>query len=187
MTATAYARLGLIAASLLLSGCARCPYQQRCNGNVLETCSLGVDQLVGKPSYAKVACANPNPVCQETVEGEAECVMPEAPPCDSGTAPRCDAPERAVHCVSGYQAATDCAADDNACVEVSGNALCARGPATACDPKTYRNTCEDAGHLLYCEHALVTRQSCDHERAGNTCVPHVPRDAFEQTAYCQPH
>lgn len=184
--ALASSSLGLIAGALFLSGCARCPYQQRCNGDVLEVCSLGVDQLVGPPSYGKSKCESPNPVCKDTSAGEAECVMPEAPTCDSGVAPRCVAGELAVHCVSGYQVATDCAADDNACIEVSGNALCARGPPTACDPKTYRNTCEDAGHLLYCRNALVTRQACDHERAGTTCVAHVPRDAFEQTAYCQP-
>ena len=174
----------IVAAALVLGGCARCPYDQRCNGNVLEVCSLGVDQMVGSPSYSASTCADPNPVCQATSDRGAACVMPQAPKCDSNFVPQCATGELAVHCEGGYQVATNCTVDDNACVATEGRARCARTPITSCSAKTHRNSCEDATHLLYCREELVARQDCSNEPT-KVCTPNVPRDAYEQSAFCQ--
>lgn len=175
----------LIALLLLLAtGCASCPYDQRCDGDTLQICTLGVDQMVGDPGYARLPCEAPNPVCVETGKRTAQCVMPEAPRCDADFAEQCQAGTLAVTCAHGYQVALDCAADDNACLVVEGRVHCALSPATACDSAAYPQSCEDDAHLLHCAGGLVARRDCGNEPRGR-CEPHVPQDEYERSAYCQ--
>jgi len=171
-------------AALHLTACASCPFEERCNGNVLEVCSLGVDQMFGDPSYSSSPCEDPNPVCVATGSGSAQCAVAADATCADGTPDRCEAQARAVRCLSGYEVAEACAPDGNDCLMVDSAAHCAIGPARTCDRETYDNSCEDSVHLLYCINGLVTRKDCSLDKPG-VCAPNTPKDQYEQTAYCE--
>lgn len=173
-----------LAAALQLLACASCPYDQRCNGNKLESCELGVDQMFGDPSYTTQDCEDPNAVCVETGARTAQCVMSAEAKCGPASADRCSADGLAVTCSDGYEVATDCAPDGNECLIVDLRARCAVLPATSCDQDSYDNSCEDDYHLLYCQNGLVTRKHCSVSSPGK-CEPHQPKDQYEQTAYCR--
>ena len=175
--------------SLLLgtafAGCASCPYDQRCDGDQLEVCLLGVDQMFGDPSYSKSACEAPNPVCVETSKRHAQCVIAEDQRCSAGeTPPRCEPDALAVRCERGYAVAEDCAVADNDCFVVGDEAHCGVAPPRSCTWDTYRNNCEDDGHLLFCSGGFVARSACGVD-TPSVCEPHVPKDEYEQSAYCR--
>jgi hypothetical protein len=60
-----------------------CNFYQRCDGNTLELCGGGVDQLIGR-EVQRVPCEAPNPACVELEGGEALCAT-SATPCDVET------------------------------------------------------------------------------------------------------
>lgn len=176
--------LTMALAGAVLTGCASCPYDQRCDGDQLEVCLLGVDQMFGDPSYSKSACAAPNPVCVETSKRHALCVIAEDQRCDADTPPRCEPEALAVRCERGYAVAEDCTAADNACFVVGAEAHCGVSPPQSCTWDTYRNRCEDDGHLLFCSGGFVARSACGVD-SPSVCEPHVPKDEYEQSAYCR--
>ena len=69
-----------------ISACGpNCEFDQRCDGNVLETCSVGVDQIVGDPEYDRMECAGSTPVCVELSDVSAVCAPSETESCEPDT------------------------------------------------------------------------------------------------------
>lgn len=169
---------GAASSAALLVGCARCPYESRCNGNVLEVCTVGVDQMFGDPSYASTPCEGVNPVCVDAPSGRSLCARAASAPCADASVTRCDTPDVAVRCEEGFEVAEDCATDENSCVTLPSRSRCARAPVTTCDVERQASVCEDATHLLSCVDGLLTRRDCS-LRAGD-CTP-APNGS---TAYC---
>ena len=79
-------------------GCAKpCEYVARCDGEVLQTCSLGVDQLFGS-GESEVACPTTvNPHCVELEVDHAFCARTEEPSCTADEA-FCDGDEAGLRC-----------------------------------------------------------------------------------------
>ncbi|RYE91412.1 MAG: hypothetical protein EOO75_08810 [Myxococcales bacterium] len=89
LSVLARGRVALLGAALaLLAGCDNeCSFDERCNGNVRETCGEGADQMFGR-RIARSPCTAPNDVCVDR-NGAAECVAPALTECEPSTDPRC--------------------------------------------------------------------------------------------------
>lgn len=177
----------LLALVPFLPGCPECAYESRCDGAVVKTCSLGVDQMVGDPARGRIPCEGENPVCVNLDRRTAQCVRADAPRCDAAEfTDFCD-DGAAVRCVEGYEVADDCAAHGNVCelgdgaASATSEARCVLAPATACDPANYTETCDGTG-LITCEGGVVARRDCAVERPGQTCVVH--RSEWGRSVYC---
>jgi len=184
MTARIALFLLTLATALELLACASCPYEQQCNGNKLEVCDLGVDQMFGDPSFFSEDCEAPNTVCVQTGSRTAQCVMAADATCDARQPGRCSSDGLAISCKAGYEVASDCSRDGNDCLIVDQRARCAVAPAVACDREVYDNSCEDDTHLLYCADGLVARMDCWTD-GKQMCEPHQPKDQYEQSAFCR--
>ncbi len=150
---------GLIASATLAVGCTpECTFAARCDGDVLETCHVGVDQMVGSP-ISRHVCEAPNPRCVQAADDVALCVTAAAAACDSGYTPACQN-DAATKCTSGFVVATDCSLHGPSCVLTTTEAVCAVEPLTSCDAQTHVAQC--AGNtVLRCRDGYVQAEVCD--------------------------
>jgi hypothetical protein len=164
-----------------LVGCGNeCSFNQRCNGNVLETCGEGPDQMFNRTVSSR-ECADPNPICVEYGPnlGRARCVREPAELCDENSLqPYCDGNVR-VACTRGtsfsgcgdgscppeqegwYITGTDCTQGGPECVETEESAVCARTPPVECDEATYTSSCDGDVTLVICRDGLVSELLCE--------------------------
>jgi len=163
-----------------LIGCARCPYETQCEGNVLHMCTLGIDQLVGNPELGERTCEAPNPVCVNLDDRHAQCTMTGQSDCTDALVPACGE-GTVVRCTSGYQVAEDCAGNGNGCFVVDSAPRCALDPPTVCAAQQYVTHCAQ-GALISCVEGYETSRNCAYDVAGETCQE-SSSDAG-QTAYC---
>jgi hypothetical protein len=132
-------------ALLGLTGCDNeCGFDTRCNGDNLETCGEGPDQIFHRRVHSS-PCSAPNTACVE-VSGEAACVAPTRTACDATFVPRCEG-ENAVSCASvGYETLTSCDADVQHCILATPDqepvAACVLASDTRCD-ETTKARCAD--------------------------------------------
>lgn len=152
---------------LILLACAKpCEFVARCDGTVLETCSLGVDQLFGS-GVSKTDCSTTlNPVCLETATDVAFCTLDDSVTCTEG-ASRCDG-DLAITCnANGFEVAKDCSTNGPTCVlDADDQALCAIDPAMPCDSDTFESRC-DGDLLITCGDGLLRSRECAGE--DRTC------------------
>lgn len=66
-----------------------CGFFERCDGDVLEICGDGPDQIVNRKLH-RHPCEAPNATCRERTDDIAECVYVDAIACDDTTASRCE-------------------------------------------------------------------------------------------------
>ncbi len=168
------------ALGLPLAGCPSCPYDSKCDGDVLKTCSVGVDQIAGKPDKGSRQCASPNPVCVTLDERTAQCAMDDATECDAGFIPRCEGGV-VVACANGYLVATDCEGNGNACVELAPGPRCALEPLTDCDPAEYESRCA-GDSVISCVDGFVQAQNCSLGQLDGTCEEY--ESDYGRSAYC---
>ena len=155
---------------LLLWACTKpCEFTARCDGDVLETCSVGVDQLVGSGISRTDCTETVNPVCVTHGDDAAQCAMERTPTCDLPE-PQCDG-DVILACSAGYLVADDCALAGPTCVTHpdDGAPVCAVDPVTSCDRETFLQTCATEDSVYACLDGVVTELDCDltHEKA--TC------------------
>ncbi|MBN1945244.1 MAG: hypothetical protein JW797_06175 [Bradymonadales bacterium] len=176
------AMIGLVAlaAAFLWLGCPSCPYEARCEGNVLHTCWLGVDQLVGSPARDAVECRAPNPVCVDLDDRNAQCVMDDQATCQEPFDPFCEE-GAVVDCVEGYEVAEDCAGNGNGCHDIDGSVFCAVAPLTPCIMGEYRTRCDDT-RVLSCQRGFVTARDCAAYETPTFCVEYTSE--YGRSAYC---
>jgi hypothetical protein len=166
--------------ALLLAGCPSCPYDTRCDGDVLLFCSVGVDQMVGSPSKTSRACVAPNPVCVDLDERTAQCAMDASSACDLEFVPRCEG-GLLVGCTRGKLVAEDCVGHGNACFELAAGPRCAQDPLTACDNQDYTTHCfEDL--IVACTAGYVQIRHCGLDRPNGTCQEY--ENEYGRGAYC---
>ena len=164
----------------LITACPTCPYESQCQGNTLNSCWLGVDQLVGDPGEISLVCQSPNPTCVNLDERNALCVMDEAATCEPDLAPYCS-DERAVSCQDGYLVASDCDAHGNGCLFLNGLARCVLEPVVECDPQTLLKYCRN-GSLIQCVGGYVSAEVCALRSPPASCVQ--IESEYGTTAYC---
>lgn len=83
--------LALCAPLVLLSAVAcdnECSFFERCNGDVLEICGDGADQVVGR-RVNSYPCEGANATCVENTDDSASCVAAPATECDDAFVPTC--------------------------------------------------------------------------------------------------
>ena len=99
---------------LLLGACTQpCEFTARCDGSVLETCSIGPDQLVGS-GIGRTDCADTvNPYCV-SIDDFAMCATESTPSCDLEE-PECDG-DVVLDCTLGFVVAEDCALAGPTCI-----------------------------------------------------------------------
>ncbi|MFH1807436.1 MAG: hypothetical protein ABIJ09_01730 [Pseudomonadota bacterium] len=176
--------LSLLVLALVIAlaqvGCARCPYETQCEGNILKFCTLGVDQLLGDPSTGEMTCTAPNPVCVNLDERTAQCTMTGEADCEDSLEPAC-VDGSVVRCASRYRVAEDCAGHGNGCFVVDSAPRCAMDPLTTCDRTQFTSHCAEQS-LITCVDGYETSRLCSHDRAESTCQDYSS-DAG-QSAYC---
>jgi len=165
---------------LPLAGCPSCPYDSKCDGDVLKTCSLGVDQIAGKPSKTARACADPNPVCVTLDERTAQCAMDDATECDAEFIPRCEG-GIVVSCANAFLVAQDCVGNGNACFELAPGPLCALDPLTDCDPSEFESYCQGAS-VISCPSGYLQAQDCSLGNPDGACEDY--ENDYGHSAYC---
>lgn len=148
---------------LFLLACSKpCEYTARCDGSVLETCSLGVDQLFGSGESETNCPDTVNPVCHSPEPDVAFCTLDDEIMCEEG-ATRCDG-DIAITCnESGFEVGQDCTTFGPTCVLNEGEAQCALDPVESCDNATYERSCEGID-LIVCNGGLVTQRVCDDDK-----------------------
>ena len=165
---------------LPLAGCPSCPYETKCDGNVLKSCSVGVDQMVGSPAKASRACQDPNPACVSLDERTAQCAMDAASECQPDFVPRCEGGV-VVSCAYGYLVAGDCVGHGNACFELAPGPRCALEPLTDCDPEEFYSRC--SGDLvLSCTGGYLQTQDCGLGERDGSCEEY--ENDYGRSAYC---
>ena len=162
-----------------LQACPSCPFETACSGDVLRSCSLGVDQLVGSPERGERACEDPNPRCITLDERNALCAIDPARTCTIGDAPRCE-DQRLITCEAGFEVASDCARHGNICDAVQGQARCHAAPLTPCEAEL-PSRCE-VDVLIRCDRGYLTQEDCG-LRPGNLTCQTVDEPGREY-AYC---
>jgi len=139
--------LAFLVSSMFTVACNNeCSFFERCNGDVLEVCGDGPDQVVNRKVRSS-PCEAPNTICRPSTDDDARCVHASATACDDDTAARCDGPlllacPRSQFLASSdvdearFLVATDCRELDDpslpgytpdavgACVEESDGAAC---------------------------------------------------------------
>ena len=165
---------------LMLAGCPSCPYESRCEGNVLKSCFVGVDQLVGSPAWSESACTEPNAVCVNVDSRSAQCVIDEARRCDDDAEPRCEGGS-VVRCRLGFEVAEDCEGHDNACFELPSGARCAQSPLRPCDAEAFERRCE-GGRVVECQAGYVKSIDCRLNDPNSVCKEYV--NDYGRGAYC---
>lgn len=175
--------LALLALPLLpfLPGCPSCPYNAACEGNVLKTCFVGVDQLVGSPSEGERACAGANPICVTVDEQDALCAIAKERTCAVGAAPRCDGP-LLITCQQGFEVAEDCAAHGNVCGTVLAETFCYKDPVITCAPNSFTPRCEGT-RILQCRNGVEAYEECALRLEDTTCRTSTGEYA---STYCAP-
>jgi hypothetical protein len=171
-----------LAGSLWLAGCPSCPYESKCEGDVLKTCSVGVDQVVGSPQRSARACRAPNPVCVTLNEDRAQCAMEAEPGCGAAFAGYC-ADGLRIECSAGYRVAEDCAAHGNTCFELDDGPRCAREPLTVCNPPDIDSRCE-GDVLIACVYGYLKAEDCSLAPEPEVCTPF--QNDYGRGAYCEP-
>ncbi len=163
-----------------LYGCPRCEFDEACDGNVLMTCSIGVDQQVGSPAEARLACTGANPVCITVDERNALCAIAEARSCVPDTAPRCEGGSQ-ITCVDGFEVARNCVAHGNVCGEVEGAFRCYAEPKVVC-VQDFESICSGT-RLTHCDAGLVTHEECGLDRPVQRCTAF--ENDYGKGAYCE--
>jgi len=121
-----------VAALLVVNACGNeCSFHSQCNGEVLEICGEGPDQVVNR-KVRSVPCEAPNATCVEPVEDYAYCARAPATTCDDTFDESCDgtvrlmcstkliSPEGAPRFVLGF----DCADENQTCVDEGTTTRC---------------------------------------------------------------
>ncbi len=136
-----------IAVLLLFSsgcfGCNECSFWSRCDGDVLEVCGEGPDQVVGR-DIRRFPCEAPNETCATHGDRNqyASCVRAPKVECDVDSFDAyCDS-NVLVDCGAGWEQGRDCTSDGPVCVVGDNGAICAVDPITSCDPETYEVRCD---------------------------------------------
>lgn len=161
-----------------LTGCPSCPYDSRCEGSTLKTCSVGVDQMVGDPSWSEVECRAPNMFCVATDDDSAQCAMSDETDCAPPFDPMCGSGS-VVTCVAGYRVAEDCSGHGNVCIDRDGP-LCALLPATECDNDEFNSYC-DGDSIIFCGNGYVAAKDCTLNVTDTTCMLY---EGDTTSAYC---
>lgn len=79
-----------LAFAVSAAGCNNeCGFFERCDGDVLEICGDGPDQVVNR-KLNRYPCEAPNTTCRARTDDIAECVYVDAIACDDTTASRCE-------------------------------------------------------------------------------------------------
>jgi hypothetical protein len=158
-----------------LLGCAKeCEYAARCDGNMLQTCSLGVDQMFGSGESERL-CEGVNPVCVEVEEDVAFCARSASATCDDSLVHRCE-DDSIISCQAGYEVAEDCALNGPDCLIDDGEPVCAQAPLTACVEASYPKHCEGTS-VVSCHEGRVEAFDCDLYEPGSRCAP-FPNGSF---------
>ncbi len=152
--------LGLLVATATASmACTtECTFKARCDGDLVETCSVAVDQLVGSPISRK-PCQAPNPKCVQVEDDVARCVTAEDAVCDKSYIPQC-LNNAATTCTTGFVVARDCTVLGPGCVLNGSEAVCAVDPLVACESDSYVTSCQD-NTVLRCRRGFVQGEACD--------------------------
>lgn len=126
-------RIFLAAAMFLaLNGCGNeCSFKEQCNGNVLEICGEGPDQVVNR-KVSSTPCEAPNEVCVEPTEGMAYCARSPQTSCDDTFDGACDGTVRLMcspklinpEGAPRFVVAFDCADSNQTCVDEGMTARC---------------------------------------------------------------
>ena len=107
-----------------------CSFTERCDGDVLQVCGSGVDQMFGREVH-ETPCADLNPVCVEIDASNAMCAADPATPCDIDTFDAtCDGDvltacsgvqyTESLEYDTAYVVMSDCASAGYACDETTG-------------------------------------------------------------------
>ncbi|MDI1481342.1 hypothetical protein [Polyangium sp. y55x31] len=117
---------------LVVNGCGNeCSFKEQCNGNVLEICGEGPDQVVNRKVH-DTPCVAPNEVCVEAAEDVAYCARAPQASCDDTFDESCDGTFR-VTCrpkliapegVPRFVVAVDCADSNKTCVDEGMTTRC---------------------------------------------------------------
>ena len=118
----------------LLTACGNeCSFHEQCDGNVLQVCGEGADQVFGREVY-ETPCEDLNDVCVEIDDKAAMCAADPATACDLDThTATCDGDvlttctgvmyTQPVDYDTAYEILVDCAADGMTCDELTGACL----------------------------------------------------------------
>ncbi len=104
-------------------------YFQRCNGNVMEQCGGGVDQMFHR-DIISTDCRNQDRVCVETSSSYAACVSEPVTPCEPREFKAYCEGNTAVYCEfgSGHVQRRECTVGTTCVVDQSRNAPRCEGP-----------------------------------------------------------
>ena len=76
--------------ALSSTGCDNeCDFFERCDGDTLEVCGEGADQVTNR-KLQRIPCEAPNATCRAFTDDDARCVFEDAIPCDDTAEDRCD-------------------------------------------------------------------------------------------------
>lgn len=165
----------------LLQACPSCPYDEACEGNVLKTCWVGVDQLVGSPAEGERPCEGANPVCITVDDRNALCGIAKERTCTMGAPIRCEGALK-IDCQDGFEVAEDCVAHGNVCGTISANTYCHRAPVVTCDPEQFRGRCEGS-RLVQCRFGTEAYEECALRTEDTACTTTTGQYA---SSYCAP-